>query len=333
MGSISPIAGVRKRRDKRRSDRRADRKLRKKGPEAQFYGGSEEATEEARKRSQESVEKSEKGFDSATGRMEGSSDRSAQLEGDAEKDYKNARYAASQSRDSQKSAIKDINTSAQQANTLRSQALAANNLNTIADANIRQNQALAGQQLTNQTGILRRGALGMAAGAGEGGALGIQQALASSGAGAADLAAQTALQQNQLANDTRFNAANQQASNALAVGNANAGQLYDASGQVAAQTAALRGADMASQDAATGRQLNFLGQTNQANSNIGALALENQGQQLRNQQVINTAQLGADTLAAQNAYDAAKARNPFQKMMSTVFDPMDFRGSGQKGIV
>lgn len=332
MGSISPFKGVRERRDKRRTKRREDRKLRKNGPKGQYYGGSKEATEAARKDSQESVDKSEEGYDAASSKMEDSSDRSSELEGGAGADYSGAKNNTRQSRSEQKTAITGINQSAVQANAMRDQALKANNLTTAANTNILANQANAQQQLQNQTGMLRRGALGMAAGMGEGGALGMQQALATSGAGAGDLAAQTAMQQNQLANDTRLQAAQQQASNALNVANANAGGTMDAAGMTAQQTGALRTADQGMMDAATARQANFLGQTNTANANLGAIALENQGQQLRNQQVVNTSQLGADTLAAQNAYDAAKARNPFAKLISTTSDPMDFRGSGQKGI-
>lgn len=306
MGSISPFKGVRKRRDARREKRRERRKLVKTGPKKQSYGGDEEALKEERESSAKRVDESQEQYKTATGKMDEATDRADELEKRSGTAYATDRVNSLQSRTAQQDAIGGIGAGASSAVAMRDKALADNNLNTIAEQNIAANQVNAGQVLNNQVGMLRRGAIGQAGAMGESGALGVQQALASSGASAGDLAAQNALAQAQLAAQTRFNAGNQQVANALGVADANAGTTYDAGLQTAGQTAVMRGADQQAQDASSARQLNLLGQRIGSAQTGGAAALENQNQMLRNQQIVNTAQLGVDQKAAADAYEAAK---------------------------
>lgn len=93
----------------------------------------------------------------------------------------------------------------------RANALAASpTIGQATEAALAANRANAQQQLGQQVGLMNRHARGLAGSMGEGGALAMQQAMASAGAGAADLAALQQTEQGKLAADLRFGAAQQQ---------------------------------------------------------------------------------------------------------------------------
>lgn len=304
--SISPFKGVRERRNKRRDKRRENRKLRKEGPKKQFYGGSEADLKEQRERAGESVADSQDRYRSSADRIDSAQDRASELEGEADSDYSRSQDRSGKSRRDYGNSISAVNTAASNAINQRKNALLENNLNQIAEQNILANQDNAQSMLRNNIGIQNRAARGLAGSMGEGGALALQQAMAQAGQGAADQAAQTALEQQQLAASTRFNAANQQVANALATANLNAGDMNQAAQAVAQLRGNLLGQDLSNQAALGQRQNAFLAQSGALASQGGDMALQNQGQMLNNEQTINSAQLGVDMKAAQDRYEAAK---------------------------
>ncbi len=112
------------------------------------------------------------------------------------------------------------------ANALRDTALSDSNILDAADQAITKNDLLAQERLMQQTGLLSRSARGLAGSMGEGGALAMQQAIASSGVAAADLAAQDQNTRAQLANDTRYAAARQRSQDILGTADAKAQTAY-----------------------------------------------------------------------------------------------------------
>jgi len=83
-------------------------------------------------------------------------------------------------------------------------------IGSLTDTALLQSAQNAQQQLGANAGMLNRQAMGLAAGQGEGSALAMQAALAGAGQGASDALVQNQLQQNDLAAQLRFAAAQQQ---------------------------------------------------------------------------------------------------------------------------
>ena len=96
------------------------------------------------------------------------------------------------------------------------QIAATPSIGSLTDTSLLQNAQNAQQQLGANAGMLNRQAMGLAAGQGEGSALAMQAALAGAGQGASDALVQNQLQQNDLAAQLRFAAAQQQRQQDLA---------------------------------------------------------------------------------------------------------------------
>lgn len=314
----------RKRRKERRARRREQRKLRKNGPERQFYGGSEQAYDTASKSARRNANEAQDNYEQADKRLDTELSTLRKREESTAKEYDASKAQTQESRSGYQSSIAGIGTNAQQAIAMRNNALAANDMNAAANTAINQNNQLAQQRLAQTIGLQNRAAMGLAAGMGEGGALAMQQAMASAGANAGDLSAENQLTQAQLANDMRYAAANQQAQNALGVADANAGTQYDSGLQLANANAGLMQADANLQQMADARQQNLLGMRGQMAELGVSSALSNQGQQLQNRQAIEGLQLGVNQANSAAQYEAAKANSPLAKLGNVL--------SGIKGV-
>lgn len=321
----------RRRRKERRAKRREQRSLRKNGPKEQFYGGSQEALDSARKSADRNVSEASDSFDSAQRTAKTEMSRLRKTSTSAESDYEASKAQTQESRSGYQSSIAGIGQNAQQAIAMRNNALAQNDLNAAANTAINQNNAVAQQRLAQSIGLQNRAARGLAGSMGEGGALAMQQAMASAGAGAADLSAQNQVTQAQLANDMRYGAAQQQVANALSVADANAGTQYDSGLQLANANAGLMQSDANLQQLADARSQNLLSMRGQMAELGVSSALSNQGQQLQNQQTINGTQLGVDQATAAQKYAAAQANSPLAKLNNVLTGIKTVKGITKEG--
>lgn len=373
----------RKRRQKRRAGRREQRDLRKRGPKDAQYGGSQEALDKARGSAADDTRTAERKYSLADNESRDELDRARGLEEDSERDYRGYEQASRGSRDSYASSIDSIGTSANyargernsalgDAQSTRNQAYSQNQLTGTADnvlarrsaelagaptigqaveTNIGANAANAQARLGQSMGLANRQARGLAGSMGEGGALAMQQAMASAGANSADLLAQNNTQQGQMAADlrlqaalrqndldvdsanlgltTRMGAAEQERANQMAVaganagdilnvGNANAGNIYDAALQQTSARAGLMQQDAANQQNIGNRQLNLLGTRMDMAGNRQALAQQDVAGARQGEQFIEGAQLGVDQANNAQAYQAALANSPLNKLRNVL---------------
>lgn len=297
-----------KKREQRREKRRAARKTRREGPSKQYLGGSEKAYKEMSRTAGQGVSEAREGYGGATDRLRETGDRASLLEEDAGEAARRARLDALASRSAYQGAIGGLRSSADSAIGLRNRALLENDLNAAATRGIAENEAVARTRLAQNTGLVARQARGLAGSMGEGSALGLQQAIASSGASSAELAARSAADQAAEAAKMRYAAAQGQVANALGVADANAGLTYGAAQDVVGATQAARAQDLEAQAAEVARQTVFLNARMQADQAGTGAALDNQGQQFSNQQFVEGTQLGQNTLDAQNKFQAAQNR-------------------------
>jgi hypothetical protein len=383
---------------KRRQERRENRRLRKEGPDTAFYGGSKETQKDYQRESRQDVARSEQRDTEAYRDTILEQKRTRGLEGEAENERRGYADTAASSRNAYSGDVDAIGDQANRANWMRNYALGGatgarnqayeqNQLTGTAEnalarraqelqgvpsiggavnTAIGANNAAAQARLGQSMGLANRQARGMAGSLGEGGALALQQAMASSGANAADLMAQNNTMQSQLAADlrlqgalrqnqldvdsanlglnTRMGAAEQERANQMAVaaanagdilgvGNANAGNVYDAALQTAGARAGLMQQDASNQQVAGNRQLNLLGASNNLAVNGQQAAQQGLRDARQNNQFIEGTAAGIDQAENQRRYQEAQNKNGFQKFVSTTFDPMDLRGSGHKGIV
>jgi hypothetical protein len=221
---------------------------------------------------------------------------------------------------------------------------------------------LASARLGQNMGRMNRSAVGAAGATGESGALAVQQALAQAGQGNAEALAEDSLNQRMadieaartfsdmrygaglaqreedvtganIGLDTRMSAAQVERANQMAVADANAAQRYNAALATTQATDSLRAGDLQNQDAMGGRQLNLLGARINAQGTKTGFQLGQEQSAQQNQQFIEGTAAGINQADNQRAYEAAMAKNPAQKAISTIFDPADLRGSGQKGVI
>lgn len=386
----------RKRRQERRATRKENRSLRKNGAKTAFYGGSEEAQKQYQSESKVAVDRNEGRDREANNDSRQELYRARDLEGAAEDERQGYASTAQSSRDAYSGDVSRIGWGAYGAENQRNEALgsavgtrnqafAQNQLTGTAEnalarrsaelagsptigqaveTSIGANNANAQARLGQSIGLANRQSRGLAGSMGEGGALALQQAMASAGANQADLLAQNNTQQGQLAADlrlqaalrqnqldvdsanlglgTRMTAAEQERANQLAIAGANAGDqlnignlnaagTYDAALQTAAARGALMQQDAANQQNAGSRQLNLLG----TRANIGLQRQDAAQQGLRDanqsNQFIEGTAAGINQMENQRAYNAAVEKK--NRIISTIFDPADFRSSGTKGII
>jgi enhancer of polycomb-like protein len=322
----------------RASERRDARKLRKKGPTQAEYGGNAGAKAEMRTelrgqdRDAKLREKDE--YKQVTEQRTDSQGKAKQ----GERERRTSSGLAGQSLNTLEgsAARNDIGVGAAGARDLRNTALAQDQLTGTAERVLGQRaNALAGSptigqatdtalaanrlnardQLAQQIGLQNRQARGLAGSMGEGGALAMQQAMASAGAGAADLAAMNQTEQNQLAAKMRFDAAAQQRGED--VDTANLG-LQARMGAAEQERAA---------------QLGFAGQSAQENYNAGlaqtaalqnVAAQRNNAAQLATQNALSTGQqanamsAGTYGAAAQNKQQAQEMKYGFDDRLYNV---------------
>lgn len=367
----------------RRAQRRANRKIRKAGPSQVYYGGTEREQKQLQRDAL--YEKNRNRLDVIESRDEtkGQLDRTNQAEAQASNDLAFRNATSNVSRNEYRTGIDSIGSGADKAaserstalgtaSSLRNNALGQNQLTGSAESILAQrqaqlagaptigqatetaltaNQANANAMLNRQIGIQNRAARGLAGSMGEGGALAMQQAIASAGAGAADQSAASQLAQAQLAAQMRFGAAqtqNQQdvaaadqavalrmgaaeqeranqlsvaganAADTLNIGNANAGNTYDAALQAQQARGALMGQDANNVAGAQSYQSNLLGQANNVAQNRGTLAQSGLDSAANDQQFQLGTQAELDQAKATGAYDAAKADSPLNKLKNVL---------------
>lgn len=297
---------------RRRAKRRAARDA-KKVAKQQYVGGSEDALKDLRENAANEIAGSRADYDAAAQRLNDVGDKALAEADSAGADYTASRDRALESRQKAQASLAGIQGGADKAIAMRNAALAKNNLNDAAGTAITANEAVAAQRLSRAQGALNAQARGLAGGMGEGGSLAMQQALASAGAGSADLAAENQLNLTEAANKTRFDAAQGQVQNELGVADANAGTTYDAGINTSSASQNLYNADQAARDAATQRQGNFFAQgVSTAGAGLDS-TLGNKGQELNNEQTINTAQISADQARANAVAEAARKNSGLNK--------------------
>ncbi len=307
-----------KRRQRRRKERRARRDARKK--ENTYLGGSKDEERalyaDARDQSKESSGRADGAFDETKAEL----DNARKAQNKAQGEYAVDRSQAKQDLGDQRRGIEDIYTKTGQGNSIldqgatgaidtRNNALATGSLVGSTDSvlanrdakveqSILENQANAQAQQRFSTGQINKGAMGLAAGQGESGALALQSAMAGATGAAGGMAAQQNLALAQQNADMRYGAtmsgadaqlaaAAQERANQLAVADANAGVLTQTAGLQAGNTinSALatqqaRQAQTAAAQAQTGQaaQTNLTLQGQRANLATGNAQIANQGE-------------------------------------------------------
>ncbi len=228
------------------------------------------------------------------------------------------------------------------------------------ETNILANEANAGARTANATQMLNRQAMGLAAGQGEGGALAMQQAVASAGAASGDMAAQSNLALGDQAAQSRYAAAMAQRDQDLAeAGYASDTRMGAAEAERQAQLA-IAGQNATSLEGAAGLRATAGLNVGSAQAELGyqsALAQQAAKSQAAQIAAARTAQSGQANLqlSAQNAnlasgnattatgaessdkdyqsglltakYGAQKEREGERSLMSKVFTPFGILGS------
>lgn len=337
--------------------RRENRKLRKQGPEKTYYGRTKEQESKYREEYDRDVGRERTQNDEARGEVSKELASTRQATSDAGNDYGTARSDANWSRGAYNDSIEGLSGQAQNAMAIRNNVLGQNQLTGSAESILAQRQAqLAGvptigqatntaigqnyanaqAALNNAIGKQGRQARGLAGSMGEGGALAMQQAMASQGANAADLMAQNQTQQNQLASQLRFNAAmaqnqqdidsanlgvdlrmgaaEQERQAALGFADANAGMSYDASLQALGARNALMGQDAATRENMGARQLELMGAGHGLATAGAGLAQNALGMQYQNRQNLEGTAAGVSQQDNMAKYQAAVDQSPMNKL-------------------
>jgi hypothetical protein len=386
----------RQRRQERRARRRESRQLRKSGPKAALYGGTQERLDKYREDAELDIGRAERREQESYSSTRNELGRTRTLEKEAEDDRRGYEQTARGSRDAYSGDVDAIGDQANRANYMRTHALggatgtrnqayAQNQLTGTAEnalarrtqelqsvpsigsavnTAIGANNAAAQARLGQSMGLANRQARGMAGSLGEGGALALQQAMASSGANAADLMAQNNTMQSQLAADLRLQGAMRQneidvgsadlglntrmgaaeaeranqmavaAANAgdiLSVGDANAGNAYDAALQTANARANLMQQDATNRGAADTRQLALLGARNDTALNLQQLSQQGLRDANQNQQFVEGTQAGADQAVAMGKYAAAVENSPLNKLRNVLGGIRTVKSIGAEG--
>lgn len=364
---------------RRAASRRDARQRRRAGPETTIYGGSDGALADMRRHNKIDdanarirENKADKALSDQLGKTDESADRAYKTARDLERegrgDRRGARDAIGGIQSGADGAADTRNSALQSSMGTLNNALGRNALTGSAESVLAQrkaelagvptigqatdtalaaNQANANANLANQIGMQNRAARGMAGSMGEGGALAMQQAMASAGANAGDQAAQNQMQQAQLAAQMRFGAAQQQnqqdlatanlgtdlrmgaaeaerqnqmnvaganAASQMGVGDANAAMGYDAGLQRSNAAQGLAGLTTGAANAAQGASTQLQGLGQSAANAYGDFANNVRGQVNQNTLGVENAAAGVDAANKSAAYADAMAKRGGQKM-------------------
>jgi hypothetical protein len=341
--SAALFKGLRKQRNERRDSRRKNRDLRRNGPDKQYYGGSEDALAKTRATAEGELADASDRKLSAANKLDAVGDRANRLESDAGRDYSSAKSQYNSDRGDAQAAVSGLSRTAENAIVARNAAIAASptmsqsaesalstRKNELAAAQAQQAQA-AQQRLSQSIGMNNRAALGMASGAGESGALGIQQAIATGAQGGVQALSDNNIQQDELLAqqgldsvnvglDTRMGAAGADRDALLARAQSDQALRYGAAQDTVNGNMGLLGASAGQQQLASGRQLNLLGQRADIAGGGAANALTDQGQMLGHLDTVNTGQLQSDNGQAMGAYNAAVAKQPAKAIVKGLWN-------------
>ncbi len=306
----------------RREARRARRKRRDKANKQKntYLGGSEAEEKalyaDARQESKDSSERQVKAADEISAELK----NSRQEQKRAGADYRVDRTQAKTDLGNQRRGVDSIYEKTGQGNweldqgldsamATRNSALASGSLVDSTEDAILSNQANAQAQQRYAAGLVNRGAMGLAAGQGESGALALQSAMAGAAQGNADATAQSNLQLADQNAQLRLAAAEQERQNQLAIAEANASAQLGVAGQKSTNTVnsalttqqALQGVTQAAQGQqglSSQRDLTLQGQ----NANLAT-----GGAQVANAAEATDKGYQSDILTAK--YNAGQARN------------------------
>lgn len=328
---------------------REARKRRREGPERSYYGGTIGEQQNFQKKAGQDENAARERETTAYDSLRKQKGRAAEDTDRARTEYRDRATATGNTMTDYGRGINAIGDAANKGQELRNTALGRDRLTGTAENALQQrsnalaaspnlmqatNQAIAAQeaasrdQLAQKLGMMNRQARGLAGSMGEGGALAMQQALASAGAGAADVLAtnQTGLDQRssemrygaaqaQRAEDvasadlglgTRMDAAAAERQAMLDTAERNASGLYDASLQQQNARGNLMQTSLATQDMASGRQQNFAAQEN-ALEGAGYEAAANSFQNaVSNRAALEGTLMGVDMQRRQAEYEAAQ---------------------------
>lgn len=320
------------RQDKRqaRQDKRAQEKL-----DRSSLGGSAEAEKGILAEAGEYRQEARESRGAARADMEDAQGRARRIENTSVMQYQQDRNRLGGDINAQRASIGGIGAGANQASNLLGQAYGQNQLTGSTESILGQRAAGIDAALAAQTanmqqqtqfaqGQLGRRAMGMAAGMGEGGALGAQQAMASLVGGGADMAAQAQMQNAANAaamraadidysSGARLNAAQQERANQLATAGQQAQLAYNQGLATNQAQAALTGAGQAAQNTSAGMQQFASGQANDLTQTETQAALQDQGQANDYSSSLLTAKFNADQakLANKERSTVAKVLMPF----------------------
>lgn len=305
----------------------------KEGVKQAYYGGSKAALEQYRVNAKQDVTDRKNTEQEQWKSVKEQASKTKALEAGAEYERLQDRETAAGSRGSYSSTLDNLGENSEAVLQKRAAELASKpTIGQATDAALQAQAKNAQDQLAQKIGMQNRQARGLAGSMGEGGALAMQQAMASAGAGAADALAMNQTQQNQLAGDMRYKAALAQNQQDVDTSNLNAGTRLAAQQQQLAGRAGLMASDIGVANASGNRHQNMLGAANNMTTGMYGAAsgqLANAQNQLANIEGIS---LAAEREKNQKDYENAVAHNPLGTFISTVFDPWDLRGSGSKGF-
>lgn len=315
--------------------RKEGKRLRDQGaPDQQYYGGSKEKFDELTKSAERDVKRGKVAEATELNELKKERQNTREDEDVASRERDLDSATRRQSRFDYANKIGNIRSDAEGTIQQRMSELAGKpTIGQATEAAMLANRQNAQEQLAQQVGLMNRQARGMAGSMGEGGALAMQQGMASAGAGAADLAAMNQNQLNTLGANMRFSAAQQQ--RAEDVDTANLG-MQTRLGAISDELNARQGllaSDQQQAALAGQRQLQLLGARNQMAGGIYGIESSKLADARDRQDYMYGTQLQQDQQAAAQRFDLAKRKNTAQRLLSTFFDPLDIRGSGSQGIV
>lgn len=309
-------------------------RLREQGaPDQAYYGGSKAAFGRMQMQARKDIKEGKKAEAEELKQLKSERENTRQDEDQASRERDLSAALAGRSRGEYAQGIGNIRSDAE--GTLQKRMAELAGKPTIGDATeaaLQANRQNAQEQLAQQVGLLNRQARGMAGSMGEGGALAMQQAMASAGAGGADLAAMNQNQLNQLAGDARYKAG--MAQRLEDVDTADLG-MKTRLGAISDELNARQGlmdTDQRQQALAGQRQLQLLGARNQMAGGLYGVESSKLSDARDRQDFLYGTAFAQDQEAAAQRFEEAKRKNTGQRIISTIFDPLDFRGSGSQGV-
>lgn len=315
------------------SKKEAERLREQGAPDQAYYGGSARAFARMQHQARKDIREGKAAEEKELAELKSERENTRQDEEVASRERDLASAIARQSRHEYAGKIGNIRSDAEGTIQQRMAELAGKpTIGDATEAALQANRQNAQEQLAQQVGLLNRQARGMAGSMGEGGALAMQQAMASAGAGGADLAAMNQNQLNQLSADARFKAGLQQRLEDVDTADLGMKTRLGAISDELNARQGLMDTDQRQQALAGQRQMQLLGARNQMAGGLYGIESGKLADARDRQDFLYATQFAQDQEEAARLFEESKRKNTAQRVISTFFDPLDFRGSGSQGV-